>query len=132
MKRAFIAVLNLFMVAATCTTHAAPSKSDAEAWGKDFRRLRDKATDALVLRDALGQPRGALRTQITQLEQRGVKLWGEFADCPLAAQNLGNAFDATYRIRDGDDHLAMSTLARQSFDSGQCWAACRDGIDAAR
>jgi hypothetical protein len=117
-----------------CSTavQAAPTKSAAEAWGQDFRRVRDKATDALVLRDAVGQPRAAMRTQIDQLAQRGAKMWGESSDCTRAAQSLLIAFDGTGSVMRGGDFAATSLLTRQAFESGQNWASCRDVIDATK
>lgn len=120
------------LLSACVAAHAGPTKSSAEAWGQDFRRLRDKSTDALVLRDAVGQSRGAMRGQLDQLAQRGVKLWGEYSACARAAQNLLTTFDETNAVMRGSNHTAVSALARNAFESGQSWSACRDTIDAIR
>lgn len=120
------------LLAACVAAHAGPTKSSADAWGQDFRRLRDKSTDALVLRDAVGQSRGAMRGQLDQLAQRGAKMWGEYSDCARAAQNLLAAFDDTSAVMRGGGHSAVSTLSRNAFESGQSWSACRDTIDAIR
>lgn len=120
------------LLSACVAAHAGPTNSSADAWGQDFRRLRDKSTDALVLRDAVGQSRAAMRGQLDQLAQRGVKMWGDYSDCARAAQNLLATFDETNAVIRGGNYTAVSALARNAFESGQSWSACRDTIDAIR
>jgi len=129
MKKLFIAIV---MCAITMTAQAAPNKATAEAWGQDFRRLKDKASDALVLRDSVGVKRSALRAELDKLTQRTAKMWGEFSVCHKAAQTLQLAYDETGTIMRQSDHAATSLLFRFAMESGQSWASCSDEIDNAK
>ncbi len=122
-------LLTITLIAATLTAHSAPSKTTAEAWGQDFRKLRDKTTDALVLRDAVGAPRGAMRAQLEELAQRATKMWGEYGDCTRSAQNLLSAFDSTFEVVRVGGYTGTAALTRQAFEAGQAWAACSNVID---
>lgn len=129
MKKTFLVGMLLIT---TQVVQAAPTKAAAEAWGQDFRKLRDKTTDALVLRDAVGAPRGAMRTQLEQLVQRASKMWGDYGDCTRASQSLLTAFDTTFEVVRAGGYIGTSALTRQSFEAGQAWAACRSVIDSAK
>jgi hypothetical protein len=129
MKKLFIICA---LIATELSAHAAPSKAAAEVWGQDFRKLRDKATDALVLRDAVGAPRSALRGQLEHLTQRAAKMWGDYGDCTRASQSLLAAFDTTSEVVRGGGYIGTSALARQAFEAGQGWAACGNVIDSTK
>lgn len=125
-------LLTICMLIASVAVQAGPNKAVAEAWGQDFRKLRDKATDALVLRDAVGVQRGAMRGQLEQLTQKASKMWGEYGDCTRASQSLLAAFDSTSEVVRGGGYMGTSALTRQAFESGQAWATCRDAIDSTK
>lgn len=116
----------------TMAAQAAPNKAAAEAWGQDFRRLKDKSSDALVLRDSVGGKRSAMRTDLDKLTQRAAKMWGEFSVCHKAAHTLQLAYDETGTVMRQSDHAATSLLFRFAMESGQSWASCRDEIDNAK
>jgi hypothetical protein len=129
MKKLTIAIA---MCAIAMTSHAAPNKAAADAWGQDFRRLKDKASDALVLRDSVGGKRSSMRTDLDKLTQRAAKMWGEFSVCHKAAHTLQLAYDETGTVMRQSDHAATSLLFRFAMESGQSWASCRDEIDNAK
>ncbi len=116
----------------TMAAQAAPNKAAAEAWGQDFRRLKDKSSDALVLRDSVGGKRSAMRSDLDKLTQRAAKMWGEFSACHKAAHTLQLAYDETGTVMRQSDHAATSLLFRFAMESGQSWASCRDEIDSVK
>jgi hypothetical protein len=129
MKKTFFAVMLLIAIQ---VVQAAPTKAAAEAWGQDFKKLRDKTTDAFVLRDAVGAPRSAMRTQLEQLAQRASKMWGDYGDCTRASQSLLTAFDTSFEVVRVGGYIGTSALTRQAFETGQGWAACRSVIDSTK
>lgn len=129
MKKISIAI---FICAFANLASAAQNKASAETWGQDFRRLKDKASDALILRDSVGGSRATMHNEIDKLTQRAAKLWGESSNCYRAAYSLLNAFDETSAVMRQGGHTATSALFRSSMESGQSWANCRDDIDSSK
>jgi hypothetical protein len=50
-------LITLLSLVVASASMAAPKKTDADNWGQQFKQLRDKSTDALVLRDSVGPAR---------------------------------------------------------------------------
>jgi hypothetical protein len=125
----WLAILSLAL-AGTCA--AAPKKTEAEAWGQDFRQLRDKTTDALFLRDAVGTARKPMRVKLDALEAKAKKLFGsdeKFYSCENAATRLTVLFEFLPTAVGSGGFMNASTVARQSLEIGQRWGNCSDAID---
>jgi hypothetical protein len=130
MKKLSIAIA---MCAIAMTAHAAPNKAAAIAWANDYARAKDGIMDALVLRDAVGPTRNAMRRNLESLEQRAAKLWAnEKHDCALAARILVNAFDETLPVMRGGGYIPTASLTRFAFHAGSAWADCGNALDALR
>ncbi len=126
----WIAILSLTL-AGTCA--AAPKKAEAENWLTQFKQFHWKATDALVLRDAVGQARGTMRKSLLELEAKADRVFGKdmkFDTCKKSAERLTMLFDDTFfAVREGG-YNNTSNVARNGIEMGYLWSECTNAIEA--
>lgn len=121
------------LLAISFTAQAGPSKAAATAWGNDFEKAKDGLEDALILRDAVGPTRGAMRRNLESLEQRAAKMWGDSRHtCALAARLLTHTFDETLPVMRSGGHIPTASLTRFALRAGSAWADCTAVLDAVK
>ncbi|MEO7343223.1 MAG: hypothetical protein ABIU85_00155 [Methylotenera sp.] len=113
---------------------AAPKKTEADKWYKDFRAAKDKVFDSLFIKAT--NEHYKFNGKLVQITERAEKLFGqpmtsELANCTVVAMDLQTAWQNMADLsRAGlKDTSNLPNIAQSAWSGGEKYGTCLNELD---
>ena len=127
-------ILFVVLVSISFFAQAAPNKTEAERWYKDFRAAKNKVFDGGFVTKTNEHLK--LTQQLAELTKRAEKLFGEpmtseLANCTVAAINLRNVWSSIAGIvRNGQlENRNLTFIVSTAWSGGENYPTCLNEMD---